>query len=538
MNKWRLTILAVLLLVPALFLMAMGSWHLWTTEIWGHQAWLILWWPSAACLALAFFLAWWWQRRNRLVPHPDWTPDLHWTARDKEAWQLVETRAKNVQALDPNDLLEVEFYFNTAHDLAAQLARFYHPSSTDPFGPLRIPEILAVVQLASEDLTELVDNYLPGGHLLTIDHWRRASKLSDWYGHATTAYWIISALYSPINTATRFLASKAGVSRPLELLSENLKVWFYTAFVHRVGHYLVELNSGRLRVGAKRYRELMHEHGFSDHQEPMTRSNGASENANENGAPLDRPVSASSVTITLIGRVKAGKSSVINALLGERRAATDVLPMTDEITGYQLTLPSNAEPRAASSLTLLDTVGYAHESPKADQLDATIDAVRKSDIVLFVLHARDPARQPDVELLQTLESWFREHPQLRMPPFIGVLTHVDLLSPAMEWSPPYDFVQPRRPKEASVDAAVTAIREQFGAKLDEVVPVCSAAGKEFGVQELLLPAIVKRLDEARAVAFLRCLQGEINEHKVRRVLAQFLGAGKQLYRLAKERKTH
>ncbi len=36
-----------------------------------------------------------------------------------------------------------------------------------------------------------------------------------------------------------------------------LLVWFYTAYVHRLGTYLIELNSGRLRIGAVRYRELM-----------------------------------------------------------------------------------------------------------------------------------------------------------------------------------------------------------------------------------------------------------------------------------------
>jgi hypothetical protein len=34
-------------------------------------------------------------------------------------------------------------------------------------------------------------------------------------------------------------------------------LWFYTAYVHRLGTYLIELNSGRLRIGAARYRELM-----------------------------------------------------------------------------------------------------------------------------------------------------------------------------------------------------------------------------------------------------------------------------------------
>ena len=41
------------------------------------------------------------------------------------------------------------------------------------------------------------------------------------------------------------------------------------------------------------------------------------------------------------GQVKAGKSSVINAILGEQRAATSVVPMTAEITRYELHPPGN-----------------------------------------------------------------------------------------------------------------------------------------------------------------------------------------------------
>jgi hypothetical protein len=39
-----------------------------------------------------------------------------------------------------------------------------------------------------------------------------------------------------------------------------LLLWFYTAYLQRLGTYLIELNSGRLRVGVRRYRELMQRH--------------------------------------------------------------------------------------------------------------------------------------------------------------------------------------------------------------------------------------------------------------------------------------
>jgi predicted GTPase len=287
-----------------------------------------------------------------------------------------------------------------------------------------------------------------------------------------------------------------------------LLVWFYTAYVHRVGTYLIDLNSGRLRVGARRYRELVQ--GQTLDGQPVR----------VEAEPADQ---VRRVTITVLGQVKAGKSSLINALLGEQRALADVLPATQDIARYELQ-PAGIPTR----LVLLDTVGYGHTGPKEDQLKATQEAAKQSDLLLLVLHARNPARQADAELLGALKRWKAAHPELKMPPILGVLTHIDLLSPAMEWAPPYNWQQPKRPKEVHINQALEAVREQLGDGFAGVVPVCAAPGKVHGVEEWLLPAVVELLDEGHAVALLRCLRAEADAGKVRKVFLQLSAAGKEL----------
>ena len=103
------------------------------------------------------------------------------TERDLEAWKLVEARAKGGGQIHPDKLSELQHYVNTGQAMALELARFYHPKAKDPIGSLTIPEILAVVELASHDLAEMVDQYLPGGHLLSIRDWQRARQAADWY---------------------------------------------------------------------------------------------------------------------------------------------------------------------------------------------------------------------------------------------------------------------------------------------------------------------------------------------------------------------
>src|SRR5262249_51349295 len=138
-----------------------------------------------------------------------------------------------------------------------ELAAFYHPGADDPVSSLTVPEVLAVVELASHDLGDLVGKHLPGGHLLTIRDWKRARHLTTLYNIGSNIYWAVAAVSTPRDTGARSLASKVGLGEPMKLLQKNLFLWFYTAFVHRVGTYLIDVNSGRLRVGATRYRELL-----------------------------------------------------------------------------------------------------------------------------------------------------------------------------------------------------------------------------------------------------------------------------------------
>jgi predicted GTPase len=503
MSRWRIAILVALWLTPAAVLVGVGSYALW---VWGW--WFYVWWPLAGCFTVAILLGWYWQRSRRLLPHAD-GPAGHWTDRDHEAWKLVEARAAQVRDVPLERLENLHVYVDAGRDMAEELARFYHPDSSDPLGRVTIPELLTVMELAAHDMHELVEQYLPGGHLLTVNNWRQARRATDWYRTASKAYWGISALFNPVQTGLRYAASQLGISQPWQQLQQSLADWFYTAYLNRLGTYLIELYSGRLGVGADRYRALV------DRYAP----------AGEKGT-VPSEATAPVVTLALFGQVKAGKSSLVNALLGDARAKTDVLPATAEITRYRLN-----QPAAGSALELLDTVGYGHEGPKADQLKATEQAAREADVLLLVLHVRNPAREADVQMLRRLREWFAARPDLRMPPLIAVLTHVDLLSPALEWSPPYDWQKPQRPKEKSIAAAVAAVREQLGEDVT-VVPVCTAERRVFNVTEELLPEILARLDEAHAVALLRCLRAELDQGQVRRVFRQLLSAGRGVAKVA------
>jgi predicted GTPase len=513
MSRWRIAVVVGLVLGPFVALAAIGSIHLWRIG-WGFRAW----WPLAACLMAGYLLGWYWQRKRRLLHPPEFDTPARFTERDAEAWKLVEARAKAAASLPADKLSEVQSYQDTAVAMAQELAAFYHPGAKDPVGDLTIPEILAVIELAAHDLSVLVDRYLPGGHLLSINDWRRARQMQAWYQTASNVYWAVAALFAPVETGVRYAASKIGLSTPLQQLQNNLFLWFYTAYVHRLGTYLIDLHSGRLRLGADRFRAL------------FTGVDRAERIAGQEDRAEDEAVDrVGQVTVLVLGQVKAGKSSVINALLGEQRAQTDVLPLTSGIERYELQ-PKDVPTR----LVLLDSPGYGHSGPREDCLAATREAARSADLLLLVLQARDPARRADLELLQGLRKWFEARPDLKRPPVVAVVTHIDLLSPAMEWSLPYDWQHPTRPKEFNIRDALATVRDQLGDKVSAVVPVCAAPGKVYGVEEWLLPALVGRLDEVHGVALLRCLRAEANKERIRKVFRQLLATSKEAARLAWE----
>lgn len=508
MSRWRIAVITVLIAVPLAVLLGLGSYFLWQT---GYGLWV--WLPMSACVGLGWFLAWYWLRKRSLLPHIDFSPPMHWTDRDKQAFQLVEARAQQLSSQSALQFQDLETYAKLSQDMALELARFYHPQAKDPFSSLTVPEILTVVELAAHDLAELVDQNVPASHLLSVSDWRwtkeAADKATNWYRQASNAFWLLSAVFNPIETGVRYLASRAGTTMPLQMLQQDLIAWFHVAFIHRLGSYLIDLNSGRLKVGTQRFREWQRQ------------TAGPQSRADTSVGPDGKPVEV--VTLAIFGQTKVGKSSFINALLGEQKAKTDVLPATDTVTRYQLPLPGST-----SRLMLLDTVGYGHQGPKEDQLKATQQAAQQADVLILALHARNPARQADLAMLEELKRWFASRPDLKMPPVLAVVTHIDLLTPAMEWAPPYNWQQPVRLKEKQIQEAMTAVRDQLGTHLDGAVPVCTSVGKVYGIEEWFLPTLMELLGEARSVSLLRCLRADADTGKVRKVFQQLAAAGGQI----------
>src|SRR5262249_50020632 len=163
------------------------------------------------------------------------------------AWEKVVAKAKSFETVTTDQIEDPKHYSDVALDLAKQVAEVYNPGATDPFDHLTLPEVLACIELAAADLDELVQKYVPGSHMLRLCDMKRARKAVDWYKVGQNVYWAGAAVFDPVQTAMRYLVSKATLGSLLDRLQNNIILWFHTAFIHRLGRYLIELNSGRLK---------------------------------------------------------------------------------------------------------------------------------------------------------------------------------------------------------------------------------------------------------------------------------------------------
>jgi hypothetical protein len=202
------------------------------------------------------------------------------------------------------------------------------------------------------------------------------------------------------------------------------------------------------------------------------------------------------VSILLVGRTGAGKSSLINTLFESDQAEVDVLPSTDDIRSYQWRSP------AGTTLELLDTPGY-EQIDRTDFRDLVLDYARKADLLLLVTPALDPALQMDADFLKDFSIEVADLPK------IAIVTQVDRLRPIREWNPPYDWQWGEKPKEKAIREATQYRAEQLGDYCDRILPLVTAddaSGRSPWNADTLSTSLVELIDPAKELRLARFLR--------------------------------
>lgn len=115
------------------------------------------------------------------------------------------------------------------------------------------------------------------------------------------------------------------------------------------------------------------------------------------------------VPVAIVGKPNAGKSSLLNALLGDDRAIVSDLPGTTRDT-IEETLSLDG-----ITFRFIDTAGLRHSDDQVETLgvERSRKAVAQADIVLYLHDATTPWTEPDIDLAD--KTFFVVHTKADLP---------------------------------------------------------------------------------------------------------------------------
>lgn len=433
--------------------------------------------------------------------------DPNWPPRAEQAWAEVEAFAAQV---NPDDIVfdKPDTMWVVLRQVLEIVARKYYPDSDSPVLETPIPHVLRVAELVTYDVRQAFSTHIPGAHILTVNDVMRMQRLAQWAPTLNRMYRVASFAVNPMAALARELAGYVQ-GKVINASAAETKNWALKFAIERAGFYAIQLYSGQL---------VLDDVAFN---QPRASTKQILQQVDRREEVLQEDP----IRMLLIGQVKAGKSSLINALFGETRSAVDVVPCTAGIEPHLL------EKDGLNRALIFDSAGYADISAAGKALDAARDQVLKCDVILLVCSAMTAAREPDRALLNQLRKLFQEQPDRAFPAFLVVLTHIDQLRPFREWAPPYDISNPTSPKAVQIREAVEGVTADLAVSMDQVIPVCLAQDRTYNVDEALIPAIVESLPAAQRSRYLRCLREQKDEQYWDQLWQQSHNAGRVVFKM-------
>jgi len=224
----------------------------------------------------------------------------------------------------------------------------------------------------------------------------------------------------------------------------------------------------------------------------------------------------------IIGRPNTGKSSLLNALLGEARAIVTPVPgTTRDLIEEQIDL-------AGVPLRLIDTAGIRHTEDAVERIgvERSRASLERADLVLLVLDRSLPLQEEDRELLELV----RERPAiviLNKADLPAVISRDDISAPVVELSAATGAGLPELeatmrdlllgPAVQSESPALANLRQREAAERASIALEQAALSADAGASEELLA-----VDLMAAAAALGEITGEdLREDVIQTLFARF-----------------
>ena len=446
-RHWREVVQALLVFLPFVTLPTFGLIWLW------QQGYLVIW-----LLTLLVMTA------SMLAVRALWRPPPHGVvlAGADAAASIAEKRARDglqliadqVSAADVESWEAVQALIYRSFLVVAQS---YRPGSTSAVFNFTLPEGLRMLEDASRRLRVALERDFPVLRNVPVNLAVHGTALFD-PARKLWNVWRVLRLANPMSAVIQE-ARAIITGHALSALGESAKTKVAAMLVREISDVAIGLYSGAYRSASP--------------------STGA--------RPAEAAADPAPIVVLIAGQTNVGKSSLVNALLGEARQRASLTYPSPDFTRFDLV------DEKGGVLALIDSPGLGPEPTKEWR-----DQALQSDLILWVVAANRADRAPDQRAIRQLRRFARDDIRLRQVPVVLVATHADRLAPPMEWSPPYEITQGVRPKEQNMRAALTAAGEalEIPSQRRVLVSVEYPGEKSWNIPALLA-AIHDALDDAR-----------------------------------------
>ena len=470
---WLLVAAVALIVMPYLIVFGIGSAWMW------RHGWGWYWAVGTGVPTLAGLVLSEWARRlvfPRTAALPPPAPTS--TAAGQAAVQAVQEISRRLQAQDP-PLDQLDVLEKVVQEVLAEVletvARQYQPQQERPVLQVPVAHIAALVELVARDFRQTFTESVPWGKTVTLGRllwWKKKGEL----GWQLRAYlWQLNRIrrmvMRPATALVQELQDHLGQNLATKSV-DGLKQWAIDYCVTKAGHYAIQLYSGAFVL--------------DDEYRPRL------------SAPVEGiPFGQEPLQILVVGQVKSGKSSIINALLGEMQAPVDALPATEDVNLYE------CQPEELPRLILRDTPGYGAVADEGDPFVRLRREIDECDLLVMVCNAASAARKADRELLRNVRELYGRDPKRSMPPIVHVLTHIDMVPDHL------------------ADEAAEAVAADLDVAARQIAPVCAQWGR-LAHLERVVAAIGDFLPDAQRLKITRCIRQIRKEQDEDKILRQIL----------------